>query len=312
MIMAKHKFKGERTASTLKIAGGMIVFLAMVSLDFSVGATLMVAAVSVLAVREFLKAFGSESRLLISVSCVVSALVCAYIGYVTSGGDLLPVPSLIKAMVIVSFYALALLIIAVVFHEKIKYLHAVAAFFGSLAIAFSLSCFIMMSNITYFVPSMCHYDGIYLVFMVFGVSWLTDVFAFLVGRKLGKHKLCPKISPKKSVEGAIGGVVIMTALVLFVTFVFDMVAKTAYVSDKFGMEAFLYPSNIKYLFVALFAIILSIISMFGDLAASVLKRNAGIKDFSNILPGHGGIIDRFDSTLFVLPVMFGMTILTVS
>ena len=308
--MAKHKFKGERTASTLKIAGSMIVFLATVSLDFWIGSTLIVAAVSAMAVYEFIKAFGAESKLLFGVSCAISALIPVYVGCVTSGIEVLPILPAIKSAVILSFYALVMLTIAVILHEKIKYVHAVAAFFGSLAIPFSLSCFLMMSNITYFIPSMCHYDGIYLVFMVFGVSWLTDVFAFLVGRKLGKHKMCPKISPKKSVEGAIGGVVIMTALVLFVTFVFDMVAKTDYVSGKFGMEAFLYPSNIKYLFVALFAIILSIISMFGDLAASVLKRNAGIKDFSNILPGHGGIIDRFDSTLFVLPVMFGMTILT--
>ena len=308
--MAKHRFKGERTASTLKIASGMIIFLASICLDWDFVSIPIVAAVSALAVYEFIGAFGAESKLLAAVSCCVSVLFVGYVGYISVGGDKLPVFDSVKSAVILSFYALALLILTVIFHEKIEYKHAVAAFFGSIAISFSMSCFLLLGNINHFVPSLTHYEGIYFVFMIFGVSWLTDVFAFLVGRKLGKHKLCPKISPKKSIEGAVGGVVIMVLLVLFVSVVFDLVGKIEYVSAKFGMEAFLYPSNIKYLFITIFAIILSIISMFGDLAASVLKRNVGLKDFSNILPGHGGIIDRFDSTLFVLPVLFGMTVLT--
>ena len=107
---------------------------------------------------------------------------------------------------------------------------------------------------------------------------------------MGKHKLCPKISPKKSVEGAIGGVAGAVLLNVLLLFVFKRFLD--------GGAGFTYPV------VVVLSVILSIVSMFGDLAASTIKRNFGIKDFGKLLPGHGGIMDRFDSALFVLPVLY--------
>lgn len=304
--MSKIKFKGERTASTIKIVIGLVVFLATIFTNFTIGATLITAAISAVAVFELIRAIGGHSKLLYGVSCLVSALITCYLGYVTSGGDKLPPLTLPKTAVLISFYAIIMLTLSVVNNEKIQYVHSVAAFFASVAIPYALSCFIMLNNISYFVPTMSHFDGIYLVCMSFAASWLTDAFAFLVGRKIGKHKMSPKISPKKSVEGAVGGVVLTMLFVLGVSFAFDLVSK------KLGNEYFLYDSNIKYVFIAIFSVILSVISMFGDLAASVLKRNVGIKDYSNLLPGHGGIMDRFDSCFFVVPTLFGMLLLVLT
>lgn len=121
--------------------------------------------------------------------------------------------------------------------------------------------------------------GIELLVYLFAVSMLTDVFAYFIGIKFGKHRLAVHISPKKSVEGAIGGLVIGS--ILATTF--------AYFFEVFDFNIFL---------VLLLSVILSAISQIGDLIASKFKREAGIKDYSNLLPGHGGILDRFDSSMF--------------
>ena len=131
--------------------------------------------------------------------------------------------------------------------------------------------------------------GIFFILLAAFGAWMTDVFAFFVGSFLGKHKLCPKISPKKTIEGAIGGVLgcVLASIILYAVFV-NFVFKT---------------ENVNYLAVALMSAFLSIISMCGDLTASVIKRNFEIKDFGKLIPGHGGILDRIDSLLFVLPAV---------
>lgn len=301
--MAKIKFKGERTASTLKIVAGLIIYLCAVFASITWLQTAIIAAVAATAVYEFVKAFGNESKLIYVITTIVSVLEVGYIGFYTGGIGNLKEISLIKTLIIYGFYVIFMLCIMIVFNSKIKYVHTLAATFGSIAIPYALSSFLMLKNISCFIPSMNKFDGSYLVAMAFATSWLTDSFAFLVGRKIGKHKMCPKISPKKSVEGAIGGVICTMLLVVIISIGFS------FTSAKVGYENFLYSSNIKYLFIGLIAIFLCIISMFGDLAASVLKRNVGIKDFSNLLPGHGGIMDRFDSCLFVAPSLFGIVIL---
>lgn len=113
------------------------------------------------------------------------------------------------------------------------------------------------------------------------ITTLSDTFAYIIGMLIGKHKLSPKISPKKSVEGFIGGLVMST-----------------FVVTSFYINIFSYEGNILY--VILIVGLLSIISTLGDLFFSSVKRNYEIKDFGNIMPGHGGILDRLDSLLLVL------------
>ncbi|MBP5207056.1 MAG: CDP-archaeol synthase [Clostridia bacterium] len=123
-------------------------------------------------------------------------------------------------------------------------------------------------------------NGEFLFPLIFISAWMTDLFAYIIGMKFGKHKLCPTVSPKKSVEGAIGGVFgniigfIIYALVI--TFAFNR-------------------SVASYPVLIVTAVILSVISQLGDLILSLVKRRFGIKDFGKIIPGHGGVLDRFDS-----------------
>lgn len=115
------------------------------------------------------------------------------------------------------------------------------------------------------------------------VVWTTDSGAYFVGRKIGKHKLWPEISPKKTIEGFVGGIVIAV--------IFAIVMQLIYPFAN-GM--------ISLIFVTIFA---SIIGQMGDLVESAIKRHFDVKDSGNILPGHGGILDRFDSLLFVVPLL---------
>lgn len=130
-------------------------------------------------------------------------------------------------------------------------------------------------------------DGEYLAWLIFICSWGSDSFAYLAGVAFGKHKMTPKLSPKKSYEGAIGG--IAGAAVLGA--LFGVLVK--YLTGADYMAAFTAASAIG-----------ATISIFGDLAASAIKRNKDIKDYGRLIPGHGGILDRYDSVIFTAPIVY--------
>lgn len=138
--------------------------------------------------------------------------------------------------------------------------------------------------------------GIYTVWMIFISSWICDTCAYAVGMLFGKHKLAPILSPKKSIEGAIGGI-LGSALVG---------ALYAY----FVVEPVVHEQNVTWIFVVISAIG-AIISQVGDLAASAIKRNHEIKDYGKLIPGHGGVMDRFDSVIFTAPMIYFLTLLLI-
>lgn len=142
--------------------------------------------------------------------------------------------------------------------------------------------------IVFFLNLLGSLDDIYLIISAFVIAFTTDTFAYFVGSTFGKHKLIEKVSPNKSVEGAIGG-----------TF-FALILTTAYfvMLNKYNA---IY--NINFI-VILIIFLASIAGQFGDLFASKIKRFTGIKDYAQILPGHGGILDRFDSLIFISPFIF--------
>lgn len=131
--------------------------------------------------------------------------------------------------------------------------------------------------------------GQYLVWLVFICSWVCDTSAYCVGMLLGKHKLAPKLSPKKSIEGSIGGI-----------------AGSAIVGAVYGyaLRESMTTNISPVLLFALIGAIGAVLSQIGDLAASAIKRNYEIKDYGKIIPGHGGILDRFDSVIFTAPVIY--------
>lgn len=131
-------------------------------------------------------------------------------------------------------------------------------------------------------------DGTPYIWLIFLIAFGTDTFAYIVGSLIGKHRLYEKVSPKKSIEGAIGGIIGATALVIVYSIIFDL--------------------SPIWLFI-ITSIVTSIFSQLGDLVASKLKRKAKIKDYGKIMLGHGGIMDRFDSIIFASPLVYYFLIL---
>ena len=132
-------------------------------------------------------------------------------------------------------------------------------------------------------------DGNYLVWFIFLCSWGSDTCAYAVGVLIGKHKMTPKLSPKKSVEGAVGGV--LGAALLFVIYTHFVINIYTGVSLPLLVAALLGAAG-------------ALVSMVGDLAASAIKRDHDIKDYGKLIPGHGGIMDRFDSVIIAAPLIF--------
>ena len=137
-------------------------------------------------------------------------------------------------------------------------------------------------------------NGIYLVWLIFISSWICDTCAYFVGVTLGKHKMAPVLSPKKSIEGAIGGIVgSMLVGALFA-----------------GIFLLPVTGEVSVLWlVAMISGVGAVISQVGDLAASAIKRNHEIKDYGKLIPGHGGVMDRFDSVLFTAPIIYYLSVL---
>lgn len=133
--------------------------------------------------------------------------------------------------------------------------------------------------------------GLFYIVVVLALPWMADTGAYFFGSFFGKHKLCPEISPKKTIEGVIGGVVVCVLSILIAGIAFDF---------------WIFPEQTKvyYLNLVILALIGSVLSVLGDLCFSLVKRGCHIKDFGNVIPGHGGILDRFDSVVFVAPFLY--------
>ena len=151
--------------------------------------------------------------------------------------------------------------------------------------------FIGIFYVVFFIMFVAFIDGMkngnILIWYVLFAAWATDIFAFFVGIKFGKHKFS-KVSPKKSIEGCIAGTIGAVIVMLIYTFVINQVWQMGY----------------SYLYIAGMSIVLSLISQIGDFAASSIKRYVDIKDYSNLIPGHGGMLDRIDSLIFVAPFAY--------
>lgn len=157
----------------------------------------------------------------------------------------------------------------------------VRAFFGFMYVPVMLG-FIFLTRSMRF--------GAYTVWFIFFSSWICDTCAYLVGVKFGKHRLAPILSPKKSIEGAVGGIVGSTLFTAIFAYAFR--------------SAYELPRGFSLLPFILIGAVGAVVSQVGDLAASAFKRNYDVKDYGMIIPGHGGILDRFDSVIFTAPMIY--------
>ena len=172
--------------------------------------------------------------------------------------------------------------------------------FGKLAgyVYFSgviLFCFYSLIHLKRMLPfDTFQYDAIYFILLILCFAWGGDTFAYFAGRAFGKHKLAPVVSPNKTVEGAIGGICGSMLIGVIATVIYGML------SGRYA--AFTVEVTVRhYLVVVGMGAIASVLGILGDLFASAVKRQVGIKDYGTIFPGHGGILDRFDSVMFIAP-----------
>ena len=211
-----------------------------------------------------------------------------YLGYILAAIipfiHIIPAEILTKIAIIVIPGSIAVLFIHIIATSmKTKPKDIFATFFG----IFYVIGFILFLPLLYGTP-----NGKYLIWYLLISAWGTDTFAYAVGRRFGKHKLTT-ISPKKSVEGSIGGTIGAIIIALIYTYVTEQYVDL----------------GLSYIIVAVGTLILSILSQIGDLAASSIKREMEIKDYGNLLPGHGGMLDRIDSLIFIAPFAYLLFVL---
>lgn len=186
-----------------------------------------------------------------------------------------------KLMIMIAVMALIVLLMVYVFKFPKYHANQVMSTYFSFIYAPVLFSFVYLTRELEY--------GMYFVWVIFISSWISDTCAYCVGMLFGKHKLAPVLSPKKSIEGSIGGI-----------------AGSAIVGALFGyfvVEQVITEQQVTWVF-ALIGAIGSVVSQIGDLAASAIKRNYEIKDYGKLIPGHGGIMDRFDSVLVTAPMIY--------
>lgn len=193
--------------------------------------------------------------------------------------------SQIPFLLLIMAFLFVILVIYVVRYPRFRTQHIMAAFFGVFYVSIMLSCVYQ----TRMLPS----GGVYLVWLIFLSAWGCDTCAYCTGMLIGRHKMTPKLSPKKTVEGAIGGVVGAALLGLIYGAIFH---------GPMGI------GSREIVIIAIVCAIGAVIAMIGDLCASAIKRNYKIKDYGSLIPGHGGIMDRFDSIIFTAPVILYLSI----
>lgn len=212
----------------------------------------------------------AKSRSLLLVSCVSAALTPVFVS----------VDSLSKYAFVLAFALMVLIFtIWLLNYGKVSLVMVLASFFAGFVIPLMFSMLIRLRALE---------NGEFVMLLPLIAAWMTDTGAYFVGTFLGRHKLCEKISPKKTVEGAIGGVI--TCAISFAVF------------GKL-METY-FSSSVNYPMLIVSALVLSCLAQIGDLSFSLIKREYNIKDYGVLIPGHGGVIDRFDSTIFTIPASY--------
>ena len=261
---------------------GIAVLIAVMCLFDTLLFDLGIAALTLLAMHEAWQAVGFRKKdwyiYAAAVPTVLMVLLCHY-----HAVQLLILPVLTCTAI---FYAVCLV------------LRSTTLDFGRLSSFALFSCVILLSfysfvYLKYRLPREEYSaEAIYFIVLILCYAWGGDTFAYFAGRLFGKHKLAPIVSPKKTVEGAIGGILGCVLLGEICTYVYQNIADKSDIFFHGVAPAF-------YLVVAVLGVISAVLGLLGDLFASVVKRQHGIKDYGTIFPGHGGILDRFDSVLFV-------------
>lgn len=253
------------TGALLTLILGLIVYFSHIPAVLEI----LIAFLSVKGILELYKATGLYgNKLITAVSCVVAIV----LSFETVPGNMYAVAV---------FFALSL-VLFVTLMLKIKVKEEIEPILSV----------IIAVMITFFFKSLSGIrnteKGVYLLGVTILISVLTDIFAYLCGKGFGKHKLAPVLSPKKTIEGSVGGTVCATAILMITAFI---LSKNSIITVNYGT-------------LVIYLVLASVMGQFGDLSFSSVKRIVKIKDYGKLLPGHGGVLDRFDSMLFVAPFTY--------
>ena len=258
-----------------RLISGAILLAVMIGAVCISGPVLFIflMAISLIGMFELYRATGvrQDTENLLTMFSYAGAF--AYYVLVWFGQKEYYLPGILTAMIV-------LLFVYVFLFPKYQAEQIMTAFFGIVYVAVSLSFIYQTRTLE---------DGQFTVWLIFICSWGCDTMAYVAGRLFGRHKMAPVLSPKKTVEGAVGGVI-----------------GAAVIGAVYAAVIGLFTGgDVKRVLVyALISAVGALVSMTGDLAASAIKRNHDIKDYGNLIPGHGGILDRFDSVIITAPIIY--------
>jgi phosphatidate cytidylyltransferase len=261
----------------IPLAAVVLFFFDTVLLNIAMAVVILIAVYEILIATKYLSNKG-----LVAICFLFAAFI--------------PFFNFMNVRLVSEIFCYAFIIVLFVFllfnHRTMRFEQIGTVFMLTLLLSFSFSSIVFIRDLYKTQPEPDRLALFYLV-LVFVGAWATDAGAYFIGYFFGKTKLAPNISPKKTVEGAVGGIV--------TTVVFFIAAALLY---RFYVSTLGASVTIDYLLLVIAALLSATAAILGDLSASLIKRECNIKDFGNILPGHGGVMDRFDSIMFVAPLLF--------
>lgn len=257
----------------------VVFFVAIVVFNhsFPLALNIAIALISALAVYEIIKALGLSNRWFITVPGMVTAVLVQFCEFQAAN------------MLIYAAFTACVFGALLRHHREITFKEVAVVYSMVVMIPLALQSIVLVRGLS-------EEHGMFYALICVFAAWIPDAGAFFAGKLFGKHKLCPEISPKKTVEGLIGGVISSTLIILLLGWFFSSVF--------YGGTR-----QVNWLSLLIIGFFGSFVSVLGDLSFSLIKRSCHIKDFGNVIPGHGGILDRFDSVIFTAPFVYLVTLL---
>lgn len=264
---------------------GALFGISMLILQFTPVFSIVVAFFTFMANYELLRTAGVKNKRIYAFTSVPAIAIPFILEY-----DLMryvPIP----VDILLLLYVFILVLMMLKCYATTRFEHVAMALVSSVLVPYLISLLICIRDFGDYSRS----TNVYLTLFALTNSWITDSMAYFFGSRFGKHKMAPKISPKKSWEGAVGGVFGNVAVSLLVWGVFYLLSAVGWIQSV----------SFPLWLVPIASFVLSVIAMLGDLCASAIKRNYGVKDYGTIMgEGQGGVMDRFDSAVFVIGAMY--------
>lgn len=252
----------------------VVFFLAIVlfNTSFPFALNIAIALISAVSVYEVIKAVGLERRWFVLVPSMLAAAATQFFDFQDVN------------IVIYGLYFASIFCAMLRHHKEVSFKDIAVVISMTVMIPLALQCIVLVRSLT-------TEHGIFYALIAVFSAWIPDTGAFFAGKFFGKHKLCPNISPKKTVEGLVGGVVSSIVILQLVGVIYSN---------------FFYGGthDVSQLSLLIIGSLGAFVSVLGDLSFSLIKRSCAIKDFGNVIPGHGGILDRFDSVIFTAPFVY--------